>query len=107
MMYGLTLTLKNEIVKIAPKGRVNCIAPGWVRTPMAETALRDPDAIYCSLATTTLKKIATPLEIAAQVVVLSSSAVSGHITGQVLMIDGGMEGALLNRPEDIKWHVPR
>ncbi|KAI6011425.1 NAD(P)-binding protein [Pisolithus marmoratus] len=107
MMYGLTLTLKNEIVKIAPKGRVNCIAPGWVRTPMAGTALRDPDAIYCSLATTTLKKIATPLEIADQVVVLSSSAVSGHITGQALMIDGGMEGALLNRPEDIEWHVPR
>lgn len=32
MMYGFTLTLKNEIVKIAPRGRVNCIAPGWVAT---------------------------------------------------------------------------
>ena len=32
MMYGLTMSLKNEIVKIAPKGRVNCIGPGWVRT---------------------------------------------------------------------------
>ncbi|KAG5644283.1 hypothetical protein DXG03_008769 [Asterophora parasitica] len=32
LMYGFTLTLKNEIVKIAPKGRVNCIAPGWVKT---------------------------------------------------------------------------
>jgi len=29
MMYGFTRSLKNEIVKIAPKGRVNCIAPGW------------------------------------------------------------------------------
>lgn len=28
MMYGLALSLKNEIVKIAPKGRVNCVAPG-------------------------------------------------------------------------------
>ena len=32
MMYGLTRSLKNEIVKIAPEGRVNCIAPGWTRT---------------------------------------------------------------------------
>lgn len=28
MMYGFAMTLKNEIVKIAPRGRVNCIAPG-------------------------------------------------------------------------------
>lgn len=51
MMYGLTLTLKNEIVKIAPKGRVNCVAPGWVRTPMAEAALQNPSVVYQALAT--------------------------------------------------------
>lgn len=50
MMYGLTLTLKNEIVKIAPKGRVNTVAPGWVRTPMAESALADPQVVYRALA---------------------------------------------------------
>ena len=32
MMYGLTMSLKNEIVKIAPVARVNTIAPGWVKT---------------------------------------------------------------------------
>jgi NAD(P)-dependent dehydrogenase (short-subunit alcohol dehydrogenase family) len=42
MMYGLTMTLKSEIVKIAPRGRVNCIAPGWVPTPMVQEALNDP-----------------------------------------------------------------
>ena len=42
MMYGLTMTLKSEIVKIAPRGRVNCIAPGWVATPMVQEALHDP-----------------------------------------------------------------
>lgn len=51
MMYGLNLTLKNEIVKIAPKGRVNCVAPGWVRTPMAEEGLKNPDIVYRALAT--------------------------------------------------------
>lgn len=51
MMYGLLLSLKNEIVKIVPKGRANCVAPGWVRTPMAEDALSNPDTVYHALAT--------------------------------------------------------
>ncbi|KAF9074438.1 hypothetical protein BDP27DRAFT_1317087 [Rhodocollybia butyracea] len=51
MMHGLTLTLKNEIVQIAPRGRVNCVAPGWVLTPLAEEALRDPNVVYRALAT--------------------------------------------------------
>ena len=51
MMYGLTMSLKNEIVQIAPRGRVNCVAPGWVRTPMAAGALADPAVVYQALAT--------------------------------------------------------
>ena len=51
MMYGLTMSLKNEIVKIAPKARVNCIAPGWTKTPMAEEALQQPMTVYRALAT--------------------------------------------------------
>jgi hypothetical protein len=54
MMYGLNLTLKNEIVKIAPKGRVNCVAPGWVVTPMAEEALKDPESVRRILATSVI-----------------------------------------------------
>lgn len=57
MMYGLTMTLKNEIVKIAPRGRVNCVAPGWVRTPMAEESLKNPDNLYRALATYVYVKI--------------------------------------------------
>lgn len=101
MMYGLAMTLKNEIVKIAPRGRVNTVAPGWVKTLMAEIPLSNPRILYSALATTPLKKIAMPLDIANQIVVLSSSTVSGHVTGQVLMVEGGMEGRLLNKPEDI------
>lgn len=51
-MYGLTLSLKNEIVKIAPRGRVNAVAPGWVWTPMAEAQLgQEPEKMYRALAT--------------------------------------------------------
>ncbi|THH16241.1 hypothetical protein EW146_g4357 [Bondarzewia mesenterica] len=101
MMYGLTLSLKNEIVRIAPKGRVNCVAPGWTKTPMAADALQQPMIMYRALATTPLKKVAEPNDIANQIVLLASSTVSGHVTGQVLMIEGGMEGRLLNLPHDL------
>ncbi|KAJ7104477.1 NAD(P)-binding protein [Mycena belliarum] len=100
LMYGLTLSLKNEIVKIAPRGRVNSVGPGWVNTPMAEETLKDPVVVYRALATTPLKKVAEPWDIAAQIVVLSSPSLSGHVTGQVVMVEGGMEGRLLNRNTD-------
>ncbi|KAG7446517.1 NAD-P-binding protein [Guyanagaster necrorhizus] len=101
MMYGLTRTLKNEIVKIAPKARVNCVAPGWTRTPMAEESLKDPNVVYRAMATTPLKKVAVPADVATQIVVMSSTRISGHVSGQVLMVAGGMEGRLLNGPQDI------
>ncbi|KAJ6631163.1 NAD(P)-binding protein [Mycena sp. CBHHK59/15] len=96
LMYGLTMSLKNEIVKIAPKGRVNSVGPGWVNTPMVAEALQDPVVVSRALATTPLKKVAEPWDVATQIAVLSSPTLSGHVTGQVLMIEGGMEGRLLN-----------
>ncbi|KAH9942841.1 hypothetical protein B0H21DRAFT_749656 [Amylocystis lapponica] len=103
LMYGFAMTLKNEIVKIAPRGRVNVVAPGWVKTPMAAQALENPAIIYRALATMPLKKVATPEDVAHQVVLVSSSVVSGHVSGQVIMVDGGMEGRLLNKPEDVQY----
>lgn len=37
LQVGLVRTLKNEISKIAPAGRVNAVSPGWVNTSMAQT----------------------------------------------------------------------
>lgn len=84
-MYGLTLSLKNEIVRIAPRGRVNCVAPGWTRTPMAAEALSKPEVVYQALATTPLRKVAEPRDVANQVAVLASAVISGHITGESLL----------------------
>ncbi|KAG1792073.1 NAD(P)-binding protein [Suillus plorans] len=92
MMYGLTTTLKSEIVKIAPRGRVNCIAPGWVPTPMVQEALNDPAVSGPVLAATPLKKLGTTLDVANQIVVVSSSVISGHVTGQVIFVEGGCVG---------------
>lgn len=61
-MYGLTLTLKNEIAKIAPKGRVNSVGPGLVRTAMVEASLKNPDLLYRVLATYVSGSSQTPVE---------------------------------------------
>ncbi len=98
MMYGLTPTLKNEIVSIAPRGRVNSVNPGWVATPMAENTLKDTAFVERALATTPLQKVATPADVARQVAVIASPVLSGHVSGMNLMVDGGMEGRLLFPP---------
>jgi 3-oxoacyl-[acyl-carrier protein] reductase len=43
-----------------------------------------------------LRKVATPEDVASQVVVLASDALSGHVTGQVVVVAGGMEGRLVH-----------
>ncbi|KAG6849375.1 hypothetical protein H0H93_008979 [Arthromyces matolae] len=101
VMYGFTSTLKSEIVKIAPKGRVNCVAPGWVKTPMVAEALKYPDIAYRAVATTPLKKVGLPSDVASQVVILSSPRISGHVSGEVIVVAGGMEGRLLYLPQDM------
>lgn len=101
LQYGFTRTIKNEIVKIAPRARVNTVAPGWTRTPMAAAALENGDIVYKALATTPLRKVATPEDIAHQIVIVASNVASGHVSGQCLMVEGGMEGRLLNERSDI------
>ena len=96
LTYGLTPTLKNEIVRLAPRGRVNCICPGWTHTPMATQALSNPEFVRRSLATIALQKLATPEDIAQAAVFLSSSTLAGHVTGLVMPIHGGMEGRVLH-----------
>ena len=43
-----------------------------------------------------LRKVARPEDVAAQVVVLASDTLSGHVTGQVVVVAGGMEGRLVH-----------
>ncbi|KAK4932231.1 hypothetical protein LTR49_001528 [Elasticomyces elasticus] len=99
LMYGMVPTLKNEIVAIASRGRVNSISPGWVATPMAEATLQDKAFVERALATTPLQKVATPADIARQIAVIASPVLSGHVNGMNIMVDGGMEGRLLFPPK--------
>ena len=101
MIKGMTLSLKNEIVRVAARGRVNTVSPGWVMTPMAEKFASDPQAINWALSTIALRKVASPQDIANAVVFLSSSQVAGHITGQTITVSGGMEGRRLFREDEL------
>jgi 3-oxoacyl-[acyl-carrier protein] reductase len=107
MAYGLTRSLKNEIARLAPPthgycgGRVNCVCPGWTVVPRTAGKLRDAAVFRKVTATMALPKIARPEDIANAVVFLSSDALAGHVTGQTLVVAGGMEGRLLWRPEEI------
>ena len=91
ILGGLLLSLKNEITRIAPLGRVNAVAPGWTESPMTR-GLVDPDQVRAVSRTMALRKVAQPEDVAAQVVVLASDTLSGHVTGQVVVVAGGMEG---------------
>ncbi|KAJ2128128.1 hypothetical protein GGF48_002980, partial [Coemansia sp. RSA 921] len=96
LMYGLTLSLKNEIVQVCPRGRVNAVAPGWTRTPMIEKELRNKVVVERSLATSPLNKISEPEDIARTILFLASERASGNITGHVVDVNAGMEGRVIN-----------
>ncbi len=84
-VIGLTKTLALEWARF--NLRVNCIAPGGVKTRMTATI---PENIVTNLTERIpLKRFAEPAEIAAVHVFLASADAS-YITGQVLFVDGGV-----------------
>jgi len=104
---GLTRSLKNEIARIAPHtreycgGRINCICPGWTVVPRLAAKLGDAKTIRRVTATMALPQLARPEDIAHAAVFLSSDRLARHITGQTLVIAGGMEGRQLWQAEEI------
>jgi 3-oxoacyl-[acyl-carrier protein] reductase len=98
IVRGLLLSLKNEIVRIAPLGRVNAVCPGWTVSPMTRSTLDEPGLVERVTRTMPLRKVAEPEDVARQIVVLASDELSGHVTGQVITVAGGMEGRVLHDP---------
>lgn len=107
MAFGLTRTLKNEIARLAPHtadycgGRVNCVCPGWTVVPRNAAKLGDAAVVRKVAATMALPKIARPADIANAILYLASDRLAGHVSGQTVVVAGGMEGRTLWRPEEI------
>ncbi|MQB00785.1 MAG: SDR family oxidoreductase [Actinobacteria bacterium] len=96
LLGGFIRSLKNEIVRIAPLGRVNAVAPGWTQTDMARDALEIPGFEARITRTMPLRKVGHADDVARTIVALASDRISGHVTGQVITVAGGMEGRVLH-----------
>ena len=80
---------RNLADEYGPKGvRVNCIAPGLIRTDFAKALWENPDTLARSTARSPLRRIGEPEEIAGAAVFLAARA-GAFTTGQTFVIDGG------------------
>ncbi len=69
--------------------RVNCIAPGLIKTDFAKALWDNPENLKASTSRAPLGRIGIPDEIAGAAVFLSSAA-GNFMTGQTMVIDGGV-----------------
>jgi 3-oxoacyl-[acyl-carrier protein] reductase len=92
---GLLRSLKNEVVRRNPRCRVNAVAPGWTESPMTRGHV-DEEMVRRISRTMALRKVGRPEDVAAAVVTLLSPVLSGHVTGQVVTVAGGMEGRVVH-----------
>ena len=81
---------RNLAVEYGPHNvRVNCIAPGLIKTDFARALWENPETLERYTATTPLRRIGEPDEIAGVAVLLASKAGS-FMTGQGIVVDGGV-----------------
>jgi NAD(P)-dependent dehydrogenase (short-subunit alcohol dehydrogenase family) len=92
--YGLSKAAdlqlaRNLAVELGPHNiRVNCVAPGIIKTDFARALWQNPKIAKASEAATPLRRLGEPDDVAGAVVFLCSPA-GGYVTGQYLVIDGG------------------
>lgn len=80
---------RNLAAEFGPSGvRVNCIAPGLIKTDFARALWENPDTLKTVTRGTPLLRIGEPREIAGAAVYLASDA-STFMTGQTMIVDGG------------------
>ena len=86
---------KNLAVDLAPRIRVNAIAPGAIATSALDIVLQNEALERQMIERTPLKRIGDVEDIAAGAVYLASAA-SGYVTGRALDIDGGVQRSNLD-----------
>ena len=86
---GLMALVRSAAVELGPDGvRVNAVAPGVVWTPRVSAFLGD-EGHANNVANTPLRRVALPEDIASALLFLASD-LAGYVTGQTLVVDGGV-----------------
>ena len=86
---GVISLTKSAALEYGPTVRVNCVAPGHVRTPLTAVWEQMPDAFAPIADAIPLGRIGEPDEVAEAILFLASDRAS-YITGHTLVIDGGV-----------------
>jgi NAD(P)-dependent dehydrogenase (short-subunit alcohol dehydrogenase family) len=80
---------KSGALEYGPTVRVNCVAPGYVRTPLVAMFEQYPDAFAAIAEGMPLQRMGEADEIA-EVILFLASKRSSYVTGQTLVVDGGV-----------------
>jgi NAD(P)-dependent dehydrogenase (short-subunit alcohol dehydrogenase family) len=88
---GVSALVRALAVEWGPRGTtVNAVAPGIIRTPLIESyAQANPEKVQAGLAHTPLRRLGEPEDVA-DVVLFFVSEGARYVTGQTLVVDGGM-----------------
>jgi NAD(P)-dependent dehydrogenase (short-subunit alcohol dehydrogenase family) len=85
---GVIALTKSGALEYGPNVRVNCVAPGHVRTPLTAAFDLMPDVFEPVAEALPLKRVGEADEVA-QVILFLASDRSSYITGQTIVVDGG------------------
>ena len=103
MAHGMTLSLKNEIIRLAPRGRVNCVCPGWTDTPMAASGMDDPELMANVFSTMPLQKAGQPEDVASMNAFYSSEPLAVLLGVLMLVMQVRMVGWLGGGGCQLAW----
>jgi len=100
-LHGAVKSLKNEIVRLDPYGRVNAVEPGWTVTHMARPALSQPGHVERAVRTMALRQLARARDVARTCAWLASPTAAAHVSGEIVAVAGGMEGRVLWNEDEV------
>jgi len=86
---GLIALTQGSAQEYGPEVRINAVSPGLIRTPMSEALFTEPTLLDPVRRATPLARCGTAEDVAAVILFLTSD-LSRYMTGQNLVVDGGM-----------------